>query len=126
MPDKEHSVPADDGEPKGEPGGKMDDLSKVRIRQLVADNAWSVARAGGYLDGESFRRRGTTPSKYAQIGIDDYCLGFRAGYYVRTRTDKPVLLIGAPGNLDRDTASSNGSTVELQAIEKWHYASQSS
>ena len=28
-----------------------------------------------------------TPSKHAQIGIDDYSLGFRAGYYERKIPD---------------------------------------
>ena len=58
-------------------------LSKEKSRVLAERNGWSLARAEGYIDGETFRRRGTTPSKYAQIGLDEYCLGFRAGYYER-------------------------------------------
>ena len=44
---------------------------------------WSIARAQGYLYGESSRRRGKSPSKYVLVGIDEYCLGFRAGYFER-------------------------------------------
>jgi hypothetical protein len=61
----------------------MESLSKDKIKVLAEMNGWSLARAEGYVDGENFRRRGKTPSAYAQIGIDEYCLGFRAGYYER-------------------------------------------
>jgi len=56
-------------------------LSKVLV--LAERNGWSVARAQGFVDGEMARRRGTAPSIFARVGIDDYCMGFRAGYYVR-------------------------------------------
>jgi hypothetical protein len=59
-------------------------LSKEKSRVLAARNGWSLTQAEGYIDGEAHRRRGMTPSKYAQIGIDEYCLGFRAGYYDRS------------------------------------------
>jgi hypothetical protein len=74
-------------------GGNMKVLSKAKV--LAERNSWSMARAQGYVDGEISRRRGATPSKYAQIGIDDYSLGFRAGYYERneprlTNTKNPA------------------------------------
>ena len=47
----------------------------------------SLARAKGYSDGVRCRRRGDMPSTYARVGIDDYCAGFRAGYFVRTGPD---------------------------------------
>jgi hypothetical protein len=56
-------------------------LSKVDV--LAQGNSWSIARAQGFVDGEMARRRGAAPSIYARVGIDDYCIGFRAGYYVR-------------------------------------------
>jgi hypothetical protein len=56
-------------------------LSKVNV--LAERNGWSVARAQGFVDGEMSRRRGGVPSTYARVGIDDYSLGFRAGYYER-------------------------------------------
>jgi hypothetical protein len=62
----------------------MEILSRDKIEVLAKMNGWSLPRAEGYLDGESCRRRGKTPSTYAQIGIDEYSLGFRAGYYERS------------------------------------------
>jgi hypothetical protein len=59
-------------------------LSKVQV--LAERNGWSIARAQGFLDGEMSRRRGAVPSTYARVGIDDYCLGFRAGYFERRNT----------------------------------------
>jgi hypothetical protein len=61
----------------------MDVLSKEKTKVLAEKTGWSVARAEGFVDGEAFRRRGKVPSAYARIGIDDYCLGFRAGFYDR-------------------------------------------
>lgn len=58
-------------------------LSKEKSKVLATRNGWSLAQAEGYIDGESFRRHGKTPSMYAQVGIDEYCLGFRASYYER-------------------------------------------
>ncbi len=58
-------------------------LVREKVKVLAEKNGWSQAHAEGYMDGETFRRRGTTPSGYAQVGIDDYCLGFRAAYYER-------------------------------------------
>src|SRR5687768_18324403 len=62
-------------------GGNMKVLSKVNV--LAERNGWSIARAQGFVDGEMSRRRGGVPSTYARVGIDDYSLGFRAGYYER-------------------------------------------
>jgi hypothetical protein len=56
-------------------------LSKVQV--LAERNGWSMARAQGFVDGELSRRRGVPPSTYARVGIDEYSLGFRAGYYER-------------------------------------------
>ena len=60
-------------------------LSEEKIKVLAERNGWSAAYAEGYVDGESFRRHGMTLSKYAQVGIDEYSLGVRAGYYERSR-----------------------------------------
>jgi hypothetical protein len=69
-------------------------LSKAKV--LSERNRWSMARAQGYVDGEVSRRRGVTPSRYAQIGIDEYSLGFRAGYYERKESPKTNSRIAAP------------------------------
>ena len=71
-------------------------LSKEKSRVLAMRNGWSLARAEGYIDGETFRRRGKTPSMYAQIGIDDYSLGFRASYYERQTRDSTASIPAPP------------------------------
>jgi hypothetical protein len=63
-------------------------LSKVQV--LAERYGWSIARAQGFVDGEMARRRGAAPSAYAQVGIDDYSLGFRAGYYERGKSQPKV------------------------------------
>jgi hypothetical protein len=62
-------------------GDNVKVLSKVQV--LAERYGWSIARAQGFVDGEMFRRRGVPPSTYARVGIDEYSLGFRAGYYER-------------------------------------------
>jgi len=59
-------------------------LSREKSKVLATRNGWSLARSEGYVDGETCRRRGIAPSKYAQVGIDEYCLGFRTAYYERS------------------------------------------
>jgi len=44
---------------------------------------WSADRARGYSDGIAYRVNGIQPSRYLLVGIDDYAVGFRAGYYKR-------------------------------------------
>jgi hypothetical protein len=62
-------------------------LTKEKTKVLAERNGWSLQRAEGYVDGEVHRRRGLAPSRYAQVGIDEYCLGFRAGYYERKEVE---------------------------------------
>ena len=61
----------------------MKSLTTQKFTVLAKTNGWSLAHAEGYVDGQTVRRRGKLPSKYALIGIDDYCAGFRAGYFNR-------------------------------------------
>ena len=67
-------------------------LSKEKSKVLAERNGWPLAKAEGYVDGEISRRRRTKPSMYVQIGIDDYSLGFRAGYYERENMSSTVSL----------------------------------
>ena len=67
----------------GETGGNMNVVPKEKFRALAEANGWSLDHARGYVDGETFRLRGKTPSKYCLVGIDEYSMGFRAGYYER-------------------------------------------
>ena len=73
--------------------GNMKVLSKEKSKFLAEKYGWSLARAQGFVDGEISRRRRTQPSAYVQVGIDEYCLGFRASYYERQKpvsTEHPV------------------------------------
>jgi hypothetical protein len=58
-------------------------FSREKFKVLAEKNGWSLAHAEGFVDGESFRRRGKKPPNYVLVGIDDYCQGFRAGYFER-------------------------------------------
>ena len=56
---------------------------REKFKVLAEANGWSLEYARGHVDGEACRQRGKLPSQYVLVGIDEYCLGFRAGYYVR-------------------------------------------
>ena len=81
----------------------MDSLSKQKFGALAKSKGWSIAQAEGFVDGQTVRRRGKMPSKYALVGIDEYCAGFRAGYFDRQNVDSPAAASGrAPdGNSER-------------------------
>jgi hypothetical protein len=83
-------------------GGNVKVLSKVQV--LAERNGWSVGRAQGFVDGEMARRRGVPPSTYTRVGIDDYCLGFRAGYYERG-TSQPKAAATSHGRQLRDATA---------------------
>lgn len=65
-----------------------------QILSLVERRGWSIARAEGYLMGESARRRGDRPLGYCLIGTDDYALGFRAGYFKLDRSGSTTIPLG--------------------------------
>lgn len=60
-------------------------LSKEKIKVLAERKGWTIAHAEGYVDGDHSRKRGLVPSKFLMVGIDDYCRGFRAGYFAVDR-----------------------------------------
>jgi len=60
-------------------------LARYKGGRSAAQNGWTLAQAEGYVDGQTSRKRGKVPSNYTLIGIDDYCLGFRAGYFAIDR-----------------------------------------
>lgn len=66
----------------------MNDAPQQDTSKQVADrNGWSLAKAEGYLHGVTLRQSGKAPSNYLQVGIDEYCRGFRSGYYERRDND---------------------------------------
>ena len=62
-------------------------LSSERSRQLAEQNGWSLQFAQGNVDGEASRRLGKAPALHTLVGIDQYALGFRSGYFERQNLD---------------------------------------
>jgi hypothetical protein len=62
-------------------------FSAEKSKLLAEQNGWSLLHAQGFVDGETCRRLGNTPARIAVIGIDEYSLGFRAGYFERQGQD---------------------------------------
>lgn len=63
----------------------MNDLLEEQSKVLAERNDRTVAEAEGYIDGQISRKRGKVPPKYVLVGRDEYCLGFRAGYFASDR-----------------------------------------
>jgi hypothetical protein len=61
----------------------MISLTDKISKALAERNGWSPDFAEGVLQGEYSRRASARIPMYCAIGIDDYCLGFRAGYFER-------------------------------------------
>ncbi len=68
----------------------MQTLSDDEVSALAKLYGWRVAYLEGYIDGKASRRQGSTASIYQRVGIDEYCLGFRAAYYAGERTLQAV------------------------------------
>jgi hypothetical protein len=56
---------------------------KEKSQMLAELYGWSLSSAQGYVDGEIFRKRHKAPADDLLVGIDEYSLGFRAGYFNR-------------------------------------------
>src|SRR5438477_9198889 len=56
-------------------------LLDEKFSRLAEKNGWTTDRAQGYVEGETARRSGKKPATWAVVGIDEYSLGFRAGYF---------------------------------------------
>jgi hypothetical protein len=50
------------------------------LRDLAEKNGWSEAFAEGYLDGWAARTNGTQTHRYPVGDLDEYRMGFLAGY----------------------------------------------
>ena len=74
-------------------------LSTERSRQLAEQNGWSLAFAQGNVDGEACRRLGKAPALHTLVGIDQYSLGFRAGYFERQHLDSRAGRPESPGRV---------------------------
>ena len=61
----------------------MNVLSNDSAKVLVEEMGWTLERAEGYVEGERYRLGRLALSEYHKVGIDEYALGFRAGYFRR-------------------------------------------
>ena len=64
----------------------MESLHDQQSKSLAEINKWSLKFAQGFLRGEESRHIRVKLSSFVNVGIDDYCQGFRAGYFGRTQT----------------------------------------
>ena len=53
---------------------------KEDFKDLAEINRWSEAIAEGYVDGRAARTRGAQNARYPVGDLDEYRLGFLAGY----------------------------------------------
>ena len=65
-------------------------LSTERSKLLADQNGWSLAYAQGFVDGQAARRLGEALMVHVRVGIDQYSLGFRAGYFERPNIDSRI------------------------------------
>ena len=56
---------------------------REKSQMLAEQYGWSLSTAQGYVDGETFRKRHRPATDQVLVGIDEYSLGFRAGYFNR-------------------------------------------
>jgi hypothetical protein len=70
-------------------------LSEEKSKLIAERNGWTLAFAEGHVAGESMRRSGKVLSMYALVGIDDYALGFRAGYFQR-QSERTIAIESRP------------------------------
>jgi hypothetical protein len=72
-------------------------LIKQNSGILAQQNGWSTAYAEGYLEGRYHQRLGKPLGTYVRVGIDDYPLGYRAGYFERKTAElTPIYMLNAP------------------------------
>ena len=62
-------------------------LIKQNSGILAEQNGWSTAYTEGYLEGRHHQRLGKPLAAYMRVGIDDYPLGYRAGYFERINSE---------------------------------------
>jgi hypothetical protein len=72
----------------GEKEHNVRSLPKEKCTALSEQNGWSIAFSEGYVNGKTERRRGNPLSCYLTVGVDQYALGFSAGYFERQNLDR--------------------------------------
>lgn len=85
VPGAEDDVVVDFVEPVPASRSNLFPFNLRKIAGFPEQSGGTLAYDNGYIEGQIFRKRGTAPSTYALVGRDDYCLGFRAGYFASDR-----------------------------------------
>ena len=85
-------------------------LSEQKSKSLAEENGWSLEFANGYIKGEFSRRSSDKLSSYFMVGLDDYSLGYRAGYFGR-QIPASVRLEARRAESARAGAAAAGSTA---------------
>jgi hypothetical protein len=67
---------------------------KAKSQMLAEQYGWPLSAAQGYVDGETFRKRHRPATEHVLVGIDEYSLGFRAGYFNRALSSYTPTEIG--------------------------------
>ena len=84
-------------------------LSEQKSKALAEKNGWSLDFAEGFLKGQYSRICNAKLSSYGMVGLDDYCLGFRAGYFARQNPAAPCAEV--PAMAQRAARSVRGAAV---------------
>ena len=88
-----------------------------KLKAISDQHGCSIAYAQGYLEGETLRTRGEPPSHYALVGIDDFAVGFRAGYFLRNRRRSvPVAALNAKLVSDSSRPGAGSIVEELPVL----------
>jgi len=64
-------------------GGVHKITGRSKSDEVETAYGWSPDYLRGYIDGVACRTCGRRPSNYQAVGIDEYALGFRTGFYNR-------------------------------------------
>ncbi len=89
-------------------------LSEQKCKALAETNGWSPDFAAGFLKGEFSRRSGGKLSPYGMVGLDEFCLGFRAGYFERQHP--AAMRVETPATAERATQSVRSAAVAASTV----------
>ena len=100
----------------------MKTLSGQKSKALAEENGWSLDFAAGFLKGEYSRRSNARLSAYTMVGLDEYCLGFRAGYFERRNLAMRVEIPAAPERATQSVRGANFATPSAATTFKHGFA----
>jgi hypothetical protein len=75
-------------------------LPNEKASALAKQMGWPIEYAEGYIAGQSCRRHGKRLASHFMVGLDNFALGFRTGYFERPNSFGKAELRRAFLNLD--------------------------